>query len=582
MNATPTLEASQIREHVGAQSYERGRRYFRDGSIFDTRRVGDILKARCYGSHGGPYRVSASIADDGIAADCSCPVGTGGRCKHVAALLLTWQANPQAFAAAEEIDASLQRRSKEELIALVKLMLRREPDLEPLLEMPLPGVSEPDAPFDANHFRRLALEAFQSYEPHDWNAPPEIADRLLTITEIGAGYLAQGDARRAAAVYDAIADVFAEQYGEFMDEEGDLAEVAHACITGLGDCLEATDDPGLRELILESLFSLFRADTDKGGYGIADEVPDLLLESTSPEERQAIAEWVREAMPERSSRSRPWAVDVYADLLLELEADTLDDESYLRICRETGRIADLVARLLDLSRVEEAVEAAQRVNDYTRMNLVLLFHERGQEEAAHQLALAYYRKQREPTVIQWLKVSHERRGETSAALGMAHLVYEGGPSLERYAEVRRLAQALGQWDTLRAKLWKPLRGPHYASLRSEIYLDEGDVDAALKELESVPSYGFGPGFGTYRMRMADAIAAVRPRDAIRLYQREAEGAIAQRGRPCYQAAAEYLCKARNLAEGVGEGTAFREYMSKLQEDNRTLRALREELDFAGL
>ena len=72
------------------------------------------------------YYVQATLGAQGIvAADCSCPVGEGGRCKHVAALLLIWQANPGEFVEMEELDASLERRSKAELIALVKQMLRQ-------------------------------------------------------------------------------------------------------------------------------------------------------------------------------------------------------------------------------------------------------------------------------------------------------------------------------------------------------------------------------------------------------------------------------------------------------------------------
>ena len=62
---------------------------------------------------------AGEIAD----AHCSCPVGGGGRCKHVAALLLTWQAKPETFAPVEDLAQALERRSKAELIALIQQML---------------------------------------------------------------------------------------------------------------------------------------------------------------------------------------------------------------------------------------------------------------------------------------------------------------------------------------------------------------------------------------------------------------------------------------------------------------------------
>lgn len=46
---------------------------------------------------------------------------------------------------------------------------------------------------------------------------------------------------------------------------------------------------------------------------------------------------------------------------------------YIRICRETGRIHDLVDRLLALRRVEEAVEAAEGLGDYALLGVADIF-----------------------------------------------------------------------------------------------------------------------------------------------------------------------------------------------------------------
>src|SRR5438094_6748585 len=139
MSALPGFSEADIRTRVGETSYERGEEYFRSGAIFDARKQGRTLKAQCEGTSAPSYRLWVAFDDKGIAeADCSCPVGDGGFCKHTAALLLTWLDRPEAFVDVEEIDAALELRSKEELIALVKQAFRRHPDLEALLETPLP------------------------------------------------------------------------------------------------------------------------------------------------------------------------------------------------------------------------------------------------------------------------------------------------------------------------------------------------------------------------------------------------------------------------------------------------------------
>src|SRR5690349_5994313 len=133
----PKPTEKHIRQWVGERSFALGKRYFDDGAIFQERRRGTTLEARCQGSRDEAYRVHVTFKGQNIQhAECSCPVGDGGRCKHVAALPLTWRARPEAFREAEDLDAALGRRSKEELIALVRQMLRREPDLESLLELP--------------------------------------------------------------------------------------------------------------------------------------------------------------------------------------------------------------------------------------------------------------------------------------------------------------------------------------------------------------------------------------------------------------------------------------------------------------
>ena len=78
-----------------------------------------------------------------VTGGCSCPVGFGGRCKHAAALLLTWLHRPDAFLEVEELEARLDRRSKPELVALLRRAINRYPDLEELLGAETEGETRP-------------------------------------------------------------------------------------------------------------------------------------------------------------------------------------------------------------------------------------------------------------------------------------------------------------------------------------------------------------------------------------------------------------------------------------------------------
>src|SRR5574342_463058 len=51
-------------------------------------------------------------------------------------------------------------------------------------------------------------------------------------------------------------------------------------------------------------------------------------------------------MPKGREWSDGYHREVLGRLLLDLEAETLNDEAYLKICRETGRLNDLIECLL--------------------------------------------------------------------------------------------------------------------------------------------------------------------------------------------------------------------------------------------
>ena len=84
------------------------------------------------------------------------------------------------------------------------------------------------------------------------------------------------------------------------------------------------------------------------------------------------------------------------------------------------------------------------------------------------------------------------------------------------------------------------------------------------------------------IRVAQAAEADHPHAALEIYRSRAERAIAARGRASYQIAAEHLLRVRALHRRLGEEVTWNRYIAHLREDHRRLRALREELDIAGL
>ncbi len=588
----PAIGEADIRARVGEQSLSRGRPYFRDGWVFNTRRQGMTLKADCQGQQAAAYRIAVTFDERGIAdAECSCPVGGGGYCKHVAAVLLAWVARPGDFTAVEEVDAALERRSKAELIALVKQMLRQRPELELLLEAPLPAAGKGGkrrAPVSPETYRRQAAAVFR-HSGYEWGSEGGVAGELLAITAIGDGFAEGGDWAGAAAVYGAVATESLDNYEMFDDEAGELGEVVTACVAGLGRCLAGErDDAAAREAILRALFDIYHADVELGGLGLSDEVPDLILEHATADERRAVAGWIREGLPQGGGWSANFHRQVYGGFLLDLEADTLDDETFLRVCRETGRVGDLVDRLLDLGRTDDAIAEARHAGDYELLGLADIFVGHNREEEAERLVLERSRTSNDTRLPAWLKDRYKARGDAAAALTLAEQIFRQQPSLEGYKELRELARPLGRWETLRAKLLTALEEDQQGYLPVQIHLlefGEGDEEAIDRALEALQRVQPGGGYGySYHpaLQVAKAAEATRPRAALAIYRQHAEGLIAARGRDRYREACAYLGTMRDLYDALGERDTWTSYLTTLRERNRTLRALQEELATAGL
>ena len=191
-------------------------------------------------------------------------------------------------------------------------------------------------------------------------------------------------------------------------------------------------------------------------------------------------------------------------------------------------------------------------------------------------------------LLKWLKHYYQTRNHHAAALEVTETIFRRYPMLTDYKEIRDLASQLGRWETVRPELLDFLEKAQNNTLLIEIALDEGEIDKAL-ELVKAEQQKQTAGYGSYYyryydmpIRVAQAAEETRPREAIGLYRQQAEGLIAQRGRQNYQAACRHLARMHMLYERLGEKEVWASYIAGLREQNRSLRALKEELAKAGL
>jgi catechol 2,3-dioxygenase-like lactoylglutathione lyase family enzyme len=475
-------------------------------------------------------------------------------------------------------------------------------------------------------YRRLVADAFE----HD---TPRITQKLLAVKKTADRLAQQQDYLGAATIYetlvtrifeqshlyfdeDAEYDDYYEEEGYYPEEEG-LNELVEECIEELGNCLaDKQADRVARSKIIEVLFDIYQHDLHAGNsLGFTGSASEQLVEYTTPLERQTIAAWIREVLTDEEEEVSSSQRKAYGKFLLDLEKDTLDDETYLRICRETGRTSDLIDRLLTLGRIDEAARETQQIDDDSLLGLANLFIQHGQDAVAERLVRERISAPIRPTyprvglllssqagraeeekpdwrVLEWLQKYYQTRGNHNAELEMVETLFRIQPSLGRYKELRDLAQLLGRWEFVRPESLAFLEQARNTTLLIQIALDEGEIDHALQLLKGtvkkdhygytyIESYGYH-GYSNIALEVARAAEETRPREAIELYRQYAERLIAMRDRKNYQAACTYLVRVRALYEKLDEGETWTSYITALREQNRNLRALKEELARVGL
>jgi hypothetical protein len=637
MTEFPPLANPDVLAWVGERSYAAGLRYARSDAVSHTRMEGLTLKAHCQGTAPEPYRVGVTLDKNGLAAGaCSCPVGAGGHCKHVAALLLTWIAVPEEFIAREPLDRALAGLTKDQLVDLLLRLARRSPEVEALLELSLPApapasdmaseavAAEAGHMVDTGAIQREVARTLRQSEP-GMASTDESRMRIRRFLDRADAAVDQGAVADAAAIYQTVMETIVEfrdalgngdefddgydgeyeddferdRYDDYDEDEVDPAllemtgECVDQCVEGLRRCLGASDDHERRAHILDALFALYQSESRNSASPLGNGVPSVILEHATPAERHHVAALARQAMSTLGAHQYDDGVGEWgvggtrrrlARFWLDLERDTLDEDGYLAFCRETGLTRELVERLLDLGQVEEAAAEASQVEDSRLLPLAGSFTQRGQGDVFAAVVRERARTSGQDfQFLRWLQQNAQEAGRPQVALDYAKTLFWRRPTREGYQELRELARPLEQWDELRRETLAKLEEQRQYTLLTQIHLLEPDVDQALRTVEQLKGNVWGAyGEGDLHIQVARAAEPTHPDAAIGLYRAAANGLISQQGRANYAIAAQHLARVRALFRQQGRGAEWQTLIAGLREQHKRLRALQDEMKQAAL
>lgn len=582
------INEAKLREWASSQSFTRGRSYFRNGMIQHTVRRGNMLIGSCAGSSGGLYRIEVELNDQEelVSAMCSCPYDWGGICKHVVALVLTFIHEPERFTVQQATADSLMERSKEELVALIREMIAREPDLETLLDQPMPGGETPPEPADLDAFRTELQSALTYYG--GWGERTA-EQTVYSVARAAERFAAAGDWATAADIYAVIFEETLSEDSLMHDDEGEFSLALSSAVEGMADCLSAlVEDDERRLIVLNYLLDAFLFDMDMGGFGMGESVlPEAILEYIKPADIPTIRERLAAAQARKAKeRYGQWTAQAYADLLSDLDLlDNVDPEITLQRLRDEGMYSVLFNKLLDMNRLDEAVEVAGEYlsGPYQLRQILSRLEMVGRQEDAIRLARTSLDRQYERGLATWLAERYEARHDDSNLLHVRRLAMQHEPFEHNYELLKAVATRLGQWQTLRPKIINQLQSAKKFSALVAVYLSDEEWEQAWATLEQVPpdSY-YSWDRSRLMLQVAERSRKAMPRRAIPVYVQQARRLIEARGRDNYAEAAALLGSAKELYLQIDEEGTWRELIRNLKEEFRRLPAFQDELRKARL
>lgn len=567
------LTEAQIRKLASPQSFDRGKRYYNDGAIYNAIQQGNDLRADCHGSEN--YHLRVTLGKGGIeSSSCTCPYDWGGLCKHEVALLLTYIHQPEAFHTLPPVAELLASRSREDLIALIDRMVHRNPDLLSLVELATPPAK--GKPINLSTFRRQAQRALSRDEVED------IVEGLSALNDAAVQLLEARDWLNAGALYEMLLTEVTNAYDYSMqdtDYDGDVACFSQDFAEGLGHCLAQADtlDKPTRKLWLTTLLQAYLKDLDLGGVDYAAGAADALIESATEEDWS----WLEPQIREEIKRRDRWAKESLVKFLSSRYEQTGHTQDANALIHELGSAEQRAFLLLEEGKPQQAVELAQKNFPHLPGLIIQLADalvEAGETDLALQFMTQQQSKAPQRGYQEWLVTYHQEHGDPNTAIDWQLKLFQTSPRLENYKKLQELAKKTGTWTTLREQILQQLEHSNQVDSLMEIALYEKEADTALALLSRLQSWS--------RFRYVQQVAQVaekpHPGKAIALYRELVEQAIKQRGRESYQRAAQHLKRIKSLHKSKKAQVDWQEYIDQIHTTYSNLPALQDELNKAGV
>lgn len=554
---------------AGQAAFARGTAYFDHGAVLDLVETRGVVKARVRGSD--EYRVELRADRGGLSAACSCPVGEDGEfCKHAVATGLAWlaqsgddESRPSDRGGGDlaGVRTWLAGQDKRALVDLLVDEAENEPELRARLQSAALRSNPPGDPKALKKTVSKVLAAPNGFV--DWRGMRAFVARAETVTSLLRGLLERNRAQDAAALADHALRRGIAVYESTDDSGGGFGEVLREIAALHLQACRAANPEG--EALAKSLFELQMLD-HWAFFGFEHYVP--LLGKGGLVRYRTLAEAAWRDVPTRKpgARREPGVSHFLITRIMET------------LAHRDGDVDALIAvKSRDLSRSHAFVEIAELCMKAGRPGEALEWAERGYAAFPGELNIPLV----ELLVAAYLR---EKRFEDAMRTAWDHFTQH--PGLGSYDLLRKTAGSAEDWKDwrenalahLRAEVKAVGRGPSVSrpfgghSLLVEVFLNDGDVGAALAEARS------GGCSHPVWMKLAGACERDRPGDAAEIYQARIDTVVDRKNDQAYEEAAEMVGRIWQLLERAGRREEFAHWVEGLRVKHKAKRNLMKRLE----
>ncbi|MGI8739454.1 MAG: SWIM zinc finger family protein [Gammaproteobacteria bacterium] len=558
------ITSDKLSRLAGERAYGRGKAYFEAGAVVDLIDKGTAVLARVEGTD--TYRVSLSAEGNLLRYNCTCPVGAEGAfCKHAVAAGLTWLAahegqvelTPQVTTefVLEAIRRYLEAEDKAALVTLLMTQIDSDASLRARLRMRAAARESIDLKVIKATIRKaMTVRGFVDYYAMD-----NLLRRVDPIAEMLSEFLLAGHAEKVVELSGYALQRGFAAYARTDNSDGGLGDRLRD-ISGLhlDACRKAEIHP---KALAKTLFDL----QIKDDWGLIefDEYAPLMGEQGLEHYRRFVNDaWGKVPALSPSDANRE-SGHPYATITHMMEMLARRDQ-------DTDALVAIKAR--DLSRPYHFFEIAKLCADADRHQEALEWAERGRRAFPDELNVP---------LAELLVEEYHRHGHHDDAVAVCWDEFMRYPILERYRVVKRSADYIDDWQRWREQalqhlsrrlpaqpqerdqlLWMP---PHASSVLVEIYLWEGDSEAALCQAKAG-----GCGEPLW-LELAAALKVEHPEDAIEIYRARIDPIVDRKNTRAYDEAAEILGEIQRLMQRIGQAPAFSDYLAAVRPRHKAKR-----------